>query len=92
MTVVLIVSVLVAFFFQSLAAEVLTRLSEWLYPYQETKLGSIGWALAPHPLSFGLYILPLTTIGISFTYIFFKKRIRSSNKALKEGTPTSGAP
>jgi len=83
MLVALVVSTVAAFIVQSFLAEIIMRMSEWLYPGQMTTLGDIAYILVPHPLFFGLYLLPVMALGIFFVYVFFRRRVWGSNSTFK---------
>ncbi len=49
-----------AFLLHLLLAQLLIALADRLYPRQSSALGTIGVVIAPHPLTGGLFMVPLT--------------------------------
>ena len=53
-----------AFLIQTGIGAGLIKMSELIWPSEFTFLGGLGFFIIPHPLSFGLLLLPITTFLI----------------------------
>ena len=73
-----------AILLQGVVGVALIEYSSWASPHEVSSVGTLGFAITPHPLAFGLYLLPFTAWGVYLVLKSCFKNYSYKNNSVKK--------